>query len=623
MTAQPYRFDYNPMQIGQYIQNGVEQGFQKGQERKLNNLAAQAYSDPMNASGAIQQAIATDSDYGQKLAHWNDQQKQDFMQKAAGAAQYLINAKESGNPQAVQGAYQSVKPWLQKLGDIHGGNVPDQWDDSMLPSLHQIVANAGGNLASPESEQFTLSPGSARYDKNGKVIASQPFQDKPSKWHITTVKTPNGGEAQVFIDPETMEMRGLNGQVIYRGSVTQSAEKQAASEAGNPLAVQGGDLVSGVGSVISPLGGRITSTTGGHHNAGSLHYSGNAVDVGMGQESPEKQQQIIAALQAAGYTVRDERTRPPGQAVWGGPHVHVEAGGKGATQIASAGGVNWSSLPGYSAPDIGADNQDTGGKLGDAAIDNAATRYNITGTLPPLGMGKDAAALRSRILERAAEIAKAQGLSATDLATQPGDYKNDQASLKGLQQSSAAMARATDALHSNAQLLLDQSKKVFGGSFTGTQPENSLRLSYGRVTNDPDVRAYDNYVQTVINEYAKIIGGAPGSNAAATEGASQRAAEAIHKASSPEALKATIEALYKEAENFRNSNDAQISRIKSSRIVGGSQPAGSEATTNGDRTSQVLKLLNEARDAIRQGADKEAVKQRLIQQGLTNIAGRL
>jgi hypothetical protein len=38
------------------------------------------------------------------------------------------------------------------------------------------------------------------------------------------------------------------------------------------------------------------------------------------------------------------------------------------------------------------------------AIDNAAARYNIDGTLPPMGMGKAAAAGRTKILNRAAEL---------------------------------------------------------------------------------------------------------------------------------------------------------------------------------------------------------------------------
>jgi hypothetical protein len=29
-----------------------------------------------------------------------------------------------------------------------------------------------------------------------------------------------------------------------------------------------------------------------------------------------------------GYKVRDERTRPPGQKVWSGPHIHLEVPAK-------------------------------------------------------------------------------------------------------------------------------------------------------------------------------------------------------------------------------------------------------------------------------------------------------
>lgn len=42
--------------------------------------------------------------------------------------------------------------------------------------------------------------------------------------------------------------------------------------------------------------------------------------------------------------------------------------------------------------------------ISNGAIDNAAARYNFDGTLPPMGMGKNAAAGRSAILNRAAEM---------------------------------------------------------------------------------------------------------------------------------------------------------------------------------------------------------------------------
>jgi len=48
----------------------------------------------------------------------------------------------------------------------------------------------------------------------------------------------------------------------------------------------------------------------------------------------------------------------------------------------------------------------------EAAINNAAARYNIDGTLPPMGMGKGGATARSLILNRAAELAS--GVDGTD-----------------------------------------------------------------------------------------------------------------------------------------------------------------------------------------------------------------
>lgn len=49
--------------------------------------------------------------------------------------------------------------------------------------------------------------------------------------------------------------------------------------------------------------------------------------------------------------------------------------------------------------------EDGTGPLTSSAVDNAAKRYNFDGTLPPMGMGKQATAGRSSILNRAAEFA--------------------------------------------------------------------------------------------------------------------------------------------------------------------------------------------------------------------------
>jgi type VI secretion system secreted protein VgrG len=69
----------------------------------------------------------------------------------------------------------------------------------------------------------------------------------------------------------------------------------------------------------------VTSTTGGDHNPGSAHYEGNAIDVRTNDKTDAQVTAFIAAAQARGYTVRDERTQPAGQAVWSGPHLHLQA----------------------------------------------------------------------------------------------------------------------------------------------------------------------------------------------------------------------------------------------------------------------------------------------------------
>jgi len=75
------------------------------------------------------------------------------------------------------------------------------------------------------------------------------------------------------------------------------------------------------------------STTGGRHNVGSLHYSGNAVDIkGSGAFDDNTVKTLSQKAAERGLLLRDERTRPRRkdgslQKVWGGPHVHLEYAG--------------------------------------------------------------------------------------------------------------------------------------------------------------------------------------------------------------------------------------------------------------------------------------------------------
>jgi RHS repeat-associated protein len=60
------------------------------------------------------------------------------------------------------------------------------------------------------------------------------------------------------------------------------------------------------------------------HNVGSRHYQGNAIDIRTCDKSDKEVEDFIKFMSSQGYTVKDERVRPPGQKVWSGPHVHIE-----------------------------------------------------------------------------------------------------------------------------------------------------------------------------------------------------------------------------------------------------------------------------------------------------------
>ena len=66
----------------------------------------------------------------------------------------------------------------------------------------------------------------------------------------------------------------------------------------------------------------VTSSNTGRHNVGSKHYLGQAIDVD--HKAVQDVNAFYKDAQAQGFRIRDERQRPPGQAVWGGPHFHVE-----------------------------------------------------------------------------------------------------------------------------------------------------------------------------------------------------------------------------------------------------------------------------------------------------------
>jgi hypothetical protein len=91
----------------------------------------------------------------------------------------------------------------------------------------------------------------------------------------------------------------------------------------NPAAAS--DFLPGATDFVKQFNFDITSTTGGQHNTNSKHYSGNAIDIRTRNKTNEEIAAFMQAAQQHGYKVLDERQRPAGQPVWGGPHLHLES----------------------------------------------------------------------------------------------------------------------------------------------------------------------------------------------------------------------------------------------------------------------------------------------------------
>ena len=90
-----------------------------------------------------------------------------------------------------------------------------------------------------------------------------------------------------------------------------------------PVAI-GGSPLSKLKDFAGKEGLRVTSTIGGSHVPGSLHYLGRAVDVGTRGLTDSQVSQIVADAKQNGIGVIDERTQPAGERQWSGPHLHLQ-----------------------------------------------------------------------------------------------------------------------------------------------------------------------------------------------------------------------------------------------------------------------------------------------------------
>lgn len=186
--------------FAQGMQNGLERQkavTQRNMLAELQQLAPKVIAGDLSATD---RAFALDPKTAQSYqAEGNRQQD-----KLVGLAKSLT--KFGGNPQMQAGIYRSAVPYLKRS---FGAEIPDEFDAaSVMPIVDQVLAVAAGRPTA-QGEQFTLSPGSKRFDATGNVVAEAPFA--PTNADVIDVPDGRNGSYKMVWDPGTRQLSPLPG----------------------------------------------------------------------------------------------------------------------------------------------------------------------------------------------------------------------------------------------------------------------------------------------------------------------------------------------------------------------------------------------------------------------------
>jgi hypothetical protein len=233
----------------------------------------------------------------------------------------------------------------------------------------------------------------------------------------------------------------------------------------------------------------------------------------------------------------------------------------------------------------------------EAMVERAAKDYNSGAGLPPLGAGKEAAALRHRILVRAAKLG-----GGTGVAGATADYKANSGSLHHFQTQADTIEAFEKTFTANAKPLEDAIADLQRTGHPGlNRPLNWLSQQSG----DPKIAKFNAALQTFRSEAAKINSGQTGAGGTPIS-VMEEMAHVLPPDASPEQLLATIALLKQDAGNRKTAIAAQREEIRG-RIA----PARSEVGDMRSRASARVKEL------IASGVtDKAAIRKQLESEGI-------
>jgi hypothetical protein len=202
-------------------------------------------------------------------------------------------------------------------------------------------------------------------------------------------------------------------------------------------------------------------------------------------------------------------------------------------------------------------------------LHQAALNYIANGQFPPTGRGSDpiAIAQRAAITSKVGAIAAASGLDEPGLRA---FYKANGQSLAQQQKMQDAVQGFMATADKNAALLQESLKKIPDtGSPLFNQP---VRAFAAKVSGDPNLAQFATYLQSVQNEYGRIIS-QPNLAGQLTDSARHEAETLASPTATVPQLLASLQALQNEGTNRLQSVGEQIQRIQQRMQAGPSQAA--------------------------------------------------
>lgn len=233
------------------------------------------------------------------------------------------------------------------------------------------------------------------------------------------------------------------------------------------------------------------------------------------------------------------------------------------------------------------------GQLGADAIDQAAYRYAIDGTLPPnLGRGIQGATNTAAILHRAAEIAKESGNSGEATRLQQISNKASSTALGQLtKQKNMVLAFEKNAVL-NADLALQASEQV--DRLGSPVIDRWLQAGRKSIAGDPNVAKLDAAMRTFVNEYARVTTSVTGGGVT-SDTARKEIEDLLKGAHTKEQVRAVIGLMKQEMENRRHGYEQQEAELRKTITIGGNQGRRATDQGHGPLTPQEQEELNQLR----------------------------